>query len=88
MKDGIAAVTQHIKLDKGVQLLLITLQWGLVWFQRSSEIVSKPPAKKEQVLAEDDDEEDEEHGDTFCGICGGPYGPSEFWIGCDICEKW
>ena len=80
---------QHTsKPDIGVQLVLIILQWGLVWFQRSSETVSKPPAKKEQVLAEDDDEEDEEHGDTFCGICGGPYGANEFWIGCDICEKW
>jgi hypothetical protein len=39
---------------------------------------------KKQKVAEDDEEDDE----TFCGICGGPYSQSEFWIGCDICEKW
>ncbi|CAL5071834.1 unnamed protein product [Urochloa decumbens] len=29
-----------------------------------------------------------EHGDTLCGACGESYGPDEFWICCDICEKW
>ncbi|CAI9093765.1 OLC1v1029326C2 [Oldenlandia corymbosa var. corymbosa] len=40
---------------------------------------------------EDDDgleEEDEDHGDTLCGACGENYGADEFWICCDICEKW
>ncbi|XP_024380668.1 PHD finger protein ALFIN-LIKE 3 isoform X2 [Physcomitrium patens] len=44
-----------------------------------------PPKDEEEPL---DDEDDEEHGDTFCGSCGGPYTADEFWIGCDICEKW
>ncbi|XP_027081924.1 PHD finger protein ALFIN-LIKE 4-like [Coffea eugenioides] len=34
------------------------------------------------------DEEDEDHGDTLCGACGENYGADEFWICCDICEKW
>eukprot|EP00850_Spirogloea_muscicola_P019147 SM000184S03780 [mRNA] locus=s184:191261:192227:- [translate_table: standard] len=45
---------------------------------------STKPTKEE----DDAEDEDEEHGDTFCGICGGPYGANEFWIGCDACEKW
>lgn len=34
------------------------------------------------------DEEEEDHGDTLCGACGENYGADEFWICCDICEKW
>ncbi|CAA3028014.1 PHD finger protein ALFIN-LIKE 4-like [Olea europaea var. sylvestris] len=35
-----------------------------------------------------DEEEDEEHGDTLCGACGENYASDEFWICCDVCEKW
>ncbi|KAL3500837.1 hypothetical protein ACH5RR_039930 [Cinchona calisaya] len=35
-----------------------------------------------------DEQEDEDHGDTLCGACGENYGADEFWICCDICEKW
>ncbi|KAI4335249.1 hypothetical protein L6164_013913 [Bauhinia variegata] len=35
-----------------------------------------------------DDEEEEEHGETLCGACGENYASDEFWICCDICEKW
>ncbi|KAH7295426.1 hypothetical protein KP509_27G046800 [Ceratopteris richardii] len=45
---------------------------------------SSTPAHKE----EDTEENDEEHGDTYCGSCNGPYSPEEFWIACDVCEKW
>jgi hypothetical protein len=34
------------------------------------------------------EEEDDEHSETFCGSCGGNYNQDEFWICCDICEKW
>ncbi|KAH9532425.1 hypothetical protein CY35_19G093400 [Sphagnum magellanicum] len=44
-----------------------------------------PPKDDEDTL---DDEDEEEHGDTYCGSCGGNYTADEFWIGCDICEKW
>ncbi|KAL9263762.1 PHD finger protein ALFIN-LIKE 5-like protein [Drosera capensis] len=42
---------------------------------------------------EDDDEgleeeEEDEHGDTLCGACGENYASDEFWIFCDICERW
>lgn len=50
---------------------------------------SKHPAQS--VPKDEDDtaeEDDEEHGDTYCGSCGGPYTAVEFWIGCDVCEKW
>ncbi|KAH7290938.1 hypothetical protein KP509_30G070100 [Ceratopteris richardii] len=43
-----------------------------------------PPPKEEDESYQDEDEENE----TFCGICGGLYSGSEFWIACDICEKW
>lgn len=35
-----------------------------------------------------DEEDDDEHGDTLCGACGENYASDEFWICCDICEKW
>ncbi|BAT82471.1 PHD finger protein ALFIN-LIKE 4-like [Vigna umbellata] len=40
----------------------------------------------EGVALEADDEE--EHEETFCGACGESYTSDEFWICCDICEKW
>ncbi|KMZ63638.1 PHD finger protein ALFIN-LIKE 2 [Zostera marina] len=33
-------------------------------------------------------DEDDEHSETLCGTCGGHYNGDEFWIGCDICERW
>ncbi|MCO5561682.1 hypothetical protein L7F22_015304 [Adiantum nelumboides] len=56
----------------------------------------KASAKKEkspkQALSKDEEEEnyedEEEDGETYCGICGGLYSESEFWIACDLCEKW
>lgn len=53
--------------------------------------VSKHAPAPAATLKEEEDtgeDEDEEHGDTFCGICGGPYTADEFWIACDVCEKW
>ncbi|OIW19368.1 hypothetical protein TanjilG_03502 [Lupinus angustifolius] len=54
--------------------------------------------KYSKVAEEEDDglveeyeglvEEDEEHGETLCGACGENYASDEFWICCDICEKW
>nr|XP_043623575.1 PHD finger protein ALFIN-LIKE 4-like [Erigeron canadensis] len=43
--------------------------------------------EEEDEDGEDDDEEDE-HGDTLCGACGENYASDEFWICCDICERW
>ncbi|KAL8119761.1 hypothetical protein AgCh_017025 [Apium graveolens] len=33
-------------------------------------------------------EDEDEHGETLCGSCSGNYSADEFWIGCDICERW
>ncbi|KAM1020248.1 hypothetical protein ACFX13_042244 [Malus domestica] len=33
-------------------------------------------------------EDEDEHSETLCGSCGGNYSANEFWIGCDICERW
>lgn len=53
---------------------------------------SKHPAPVPAFAPQEDedtgDEDEEEHGDTFCGTCGGPYTADEFWIACDVCEKW
>ncbi|KAK9101475.1 hypothetical protein Scep_024905 [Stephania cephalantha] len=43
------------------------------------------PKDEEEGLEE---EEEEEHGETLCGACGENYASDEFWICCDICEKW
>ncbi|URD88494.1 PHD finger protein [Musa troglodytarum] len=33
-------------------------------------------------------EDDDEHSETLCGACGGSYSADEFWIACDVCERW
>eukprot|EP00268_Persea_americana_P026550 TRINITY_DN259_c0_g1_i11.p1 TRINITY_DN259_c0_g1~~TRINITY_DN259_c0_g1_i11.p1 ORF type:complete len:158 (+),score=30.95 TRINITY_DN259_c0_g1_i11:1744-2217(+) len=44
-----------------------------------------PPKEEEEGFEEEDEEE---HGETLCGACGENYASDEFWICCDICEKW
>ncbi|XP_050215934.1 PHD finger protein ALFIN-LIKE 4-like [Mercurialis annua] len=44
--------------------------------------------EEEEEEEEDEDEDEEEHGETLCGACGENYASDEFWICCDICEKW
>ncbi|XXG81723.1 hypothetical protein AAC387_Pa09g2296 [Persea americana] len=43
------------------------------------------PKEEEEGFEEEDEEE---HGETLCGACGENYASDEFWICCDICEKW
>lgn len=51
--------------------------------------MSKPPSSKDEEEGLDEEEEEEdEHGDTLCGACGENYAQDEFWICCDICERW
>ncbi|KAL8102814.1 PHD finger protein ALFIN-LIKE 1-like isoform X2 [Apium graveolens] len=47
-------------------------------------------AKSNQRLNDESnvEEDDDEHGETLCGSCGGNYSSDEFWICCDICERW
>ncbi|GAV72969.1 PHD domain-containing protein/DUF3594 domain-containing protein [Cephalotus follicularis] len=57
--------------------------------QRVSEAVKY--SKGIQPKDEDDElyeEDEDEHGETLCGACGENYAADEFWICCDICEKW
>ncbi|CAN1330834.1 PHD finger protein ALFIN-LIKE 6 [Linum perenne] len=46
-----------------------------------------PPPPKEEDDSGEEEEEDDEQGAT-CGACGESYGTDEFWICCDICERW
>lgn len=45
------------------------------------------PLKEDESGGEEEDE-DEEQGLTLCGACGTNYAADEFWICCDVCEKW
>lgn len=47
--------------------------------------MSAPP--KEEDESGEEEEEDDEQGAT-CGACGDNYGTDEFWICCDMCERW
>ncbi|KAJ8767886.1 hypothetical protein K2173_020826 [Erythroxylum novogranatense] len=47
--------------------------------------MSTPP--KEDDDSGEEEEEDDEQG-ASCGACGESYGTDEFWICCDVCEKW
>ncbi|KAK4377128.1 hypothetical protein RND71_003424 [Anisodus tanguticus] len=49
--------------------------------------VKMSPPKEEDESGEEVEEEDEQ-GATLCGACGDNYGQDEFWICCDVCEKW
>jgi ferredoxin len=57
-----------------------------LYSQRSSD----GQVKSNPKFAADDgyEEEEDEHSETLCGSCGGNYNADEFWIGCDICERW
>ncbi|KAL6558634.1 PHD finger protein ALFIN-LIKE 5 [Orobanche minor] len=51
--------------------------------------LSKTQIKDEdEGLDEEEDEEEDDHGDALCGACGDNYTSDEFWICCDICERW
>ncbi|GFZ15568.1 alfin-like 4 [Actinidia rufa] len=54
---------------------------------------SKEKLPKGSQLKDEDEEgleeeDDDEHGETLCGACGDNYASDEFWICCDLCEKW
>ncbi|KAM7266011.1 hypothetical protein ACFE04_003694 [Oxalis oulophora] len=60
---------------------------------RQVEAPSKPmkvsPPPKEDDDSDEEEDEDEEQGAT-CGACGtgDTNGVDEFWICCDLCERW
>ncbi|MBA0682029.1 hypothetical protein Goari_023789 [Gossypium aridum] len=53
--------------------------------ESESKVVKMSASKDEDESGED--EGDDEQGAT-CGACGDSYGTDEFWICCDICERW
>ncbi|XP_020252956.1 PHD finger protein ALFIN-LIKE 8-like isoform X1 [Asparagus officinalis] len=60
---------------------------------RQSEIKTSkmaPPKEDDDSEAggEEEEEDEDEHGNTLCGACGENYANDEFWICCDICERW
>ncbi|KAL3538433.1 hypothetical protein ACH5RR_001799 [Cinchona calisaya] len=50
--------------------------------------VKMSPAKEEEVSGGKEEEEEDEQGATLCGACGDNYANDEFWICCDVCERW
>ncbi|KAL0348178.1 UNVERIFIED_CONTAM: PHD finger protein Alfin1 [Sesamum angustifolium] len=48
----------------------------------------KPSATKDEDESGEEEEEDDEQGATLCGACGDNYANDEFWICCDVCERW
>lgn len=66
----------------------------LLWYSTQRDLDVKS-SRKIQVSEEDEgaeeegveEEDEEEHGETMCGACGDNYA-SDFWICCDMCEKW
>ncbi|KAH0931814.1 hypothetical protein HID58_008931 [Brassica napus] len=45
-------------------------------------------SKTIQAMDKEEGLDEDEHGDTLCGACGDNYASDEYWICCDICEKW
>lgn len=58
--------------------------------QIQTEVSRAPPQKDLDGSGDDeeDEEDDDEHGNTLCGACGDNYASDEFWICCDVCERW
>lgn len=50
--------------------------------------VKTSPSPKLEDESGGEEEEDDEQGATLCGACGDNYANDEFWICCDICERW
>ncbi|KAI3445529.1 hypothetical protein Pfo_002194 [Paulownia fortunei] len=48
----------------------------------------KMTAPKDEGESGEEEEEDDEQGATLCGACGDNYASDEFWICCDVCERW
>ncbi|RWV80087.1 hypothetical protein GW17_00058691 [Ensete ventricosum] len=90
-------VTVGMECDTPVSLLCIGSWYAchhLLCFMNSRQSesytkASEMPPPKEGAESEGEDKEDmEEHGNTLCGACGDNYANDEFWICCDVCEKW
>ncbi|XP_075523326.1 PHD finger protein ALFIN-LIKE 5-like [Primulina tabacum] len=54
----------------------------------TTEAPEKIPISQAKDEEEGFEEEEDEHGDALCGACGENYASDEFWICCDLCERW
>ncbi|CAN1785610.1 PHD finger protein ALFIN-LIKE 5 [Linum perenne] len=71
--------------SKGVKGHLSTLHSSTV-AKEEEEVLDDEEEEEEED--EGDEEDEDEHGETLCGACGENYAADEFWICCDLCEKW
>ncbi|VFQ84845.1 unnamed protein product [Cuscuta campestris] len=55
---------------------------------REVKMSQRKEAAGENDEEEEEEEEEEAQGDTPCGVCGEFYAVGEFWILCDVCERW
>ncbi|KAJ0977195.1 hypothetical protein J5N97_012669 [Dioscorea zingiberensis] len=56
--------------------------------QPQAKAAKMAPLKEDEESEGGEEEEEEDHGNTLCGACGENYATDEFWICCDVCEKW
>lgn len=65
---------------------------AVLLFQQPKQPESQPKASKMQQPKDDEEsgeeEDEEQEALTLCGACGENYANDEFWICCDICERW
>ncbi|CAK9321995.1 unnamed protein product [Citrullus colocynthis] len=54
----------------------------------SKGVKMSPPPKEDEDSGEDEEEEEDDEQGATCGACGDNYGNDEFWICCDVCERW
>ncbi|KAK6927237.1 Alfin, N-terminal [Dillenia turbinata] len=78
------ALSSHVILCIGLSVTLWKKQKG----SDSQGKYSKGMQQKDEEEEGMEEEDEEEHGETLCGACGENYASDEFWICCDICERW
>ncbi|CAN6330830.1 unnamed protein product [Urochloa humidicola] len=54
--------------------------------ESNSRVPKMPPPKNEEESEGEEGEPQEDHESALCGACGQSY--DDFWICCDLCEKW
>ncbi|XP_038904609.1 PHD finger protein Alfin1 isoform X1 [Benincasa hispida] len=54
----------------------------------SKGVKMSPPPKEDEDSGDDEEEEEDDEQGATCGACGDNYGNDEFWICCDVCERW
>lgn len=81
----VAPVKEKLSVDNGSKSKLGSKRTNEGQLKSNSKLANEAYGADED---EDDDEDDDEHSETLCGSCGGSYNANEFWICCDICERW